>query len=431
MSGPVLIKDLADAPNADGLNMGPGAEDGWVTPPPVTLGDGTRLYLYKDGEGLKAGLRAIEAAKRRICLEMYIFANDATGKAYAEALAKRARDGLAVYLIYDSFGSIGSKPLIRTMRAAGVKVAEFHPLLPWHGRFGWRPFGRDHRKLLVCDDEVAGLGGINIGDEYAATWVAGWRAKLEHLMRDQAIGVVGPSARPLALAFAATWRYIHRGGPIRRAFFAHNLRIGPVAKGRRIGKQRSPKRRRDAPPPIAGEFAVLASAPTLTSPTRPFLSELLQAAESSIEIIMAYFAPDDEFIENLCAAADRGVHVRLILPARSDLGIMIVAAHSFYAKLLSHHIEIFERQNAVLHAKTIVIDGRIVGIGSANLDYRSVESNLEISAIVTSAAFAADVRRMLDHDVKFSKRICAEEWRRRPMRDRFIQWMVSRIRYVL
>jgi hypothetical protein len=161
MSGPALLHDLADAPHAHGLNVGPGEEDGWVTPPPVELADGTRLYLYKDGEGLRAGLGAIAAAKRRICLEMYIFANDATGRAYADLLARRARDGLAVYLIYDSFGSVGSAELIDKMRAAGVRVAEFHPMLPWRGKYGWRLFSRDHRKLLVCDDRVAGLGGIN------------------------------------------------------------------------------------------------------------------------------------------------------------------------------------------------------------------------------------------------------------------------------
>lgn len=431
MSAPALIKTHADAPNADGLNIGPGEEDGWVTPPPATLADGTKVYLYKDGEGLRAGLEAIKSAKRRILLEMYIFANDATGRAYADLLARRARDGLAVYLIYDSFGSLGSDALIRKMRAAGVRVAEFHPMRPWRGKFGWRPFNRDHRKLLVCDDDVAGLGGINVGDEYAGSWVAGRRAKLEHLMRDQAIGLVGPSARVLVNAFAATWHYVHRGGHLRKAFFTHNVNVGPIAKGRRIGKQRSAKRLENAPPAVTADFAIFASAPTLSSPVRPLLNDFFHDARESIAIIMAYFAPDDELIDNLCEAADRGVRVQLILPARSDLGVMVVAARSFYERLLAHGIEIYERQNAVLHAKTMLIDDRLVAIGSANLDYRSVESNLEISAILNHREFAAHVRRMLDHDIQFSRRITAEEWRHRPLWDRFVQWIVSRSRYVL
>ena len=431
MSAPVLIKSHADADNADGLNIGPGEEDGWVTPPPVTLADATQIYLYKDGEGLRAGLEAIKSAKRRICLEMYIIANDATGRAYADLLARRARDGVDVYLIYDSFGSLGSGALIRKMRAAGVRIAEFHPMLPFRGEFGWRPLNRDHRKLLVCDDDVAGLGGLNVGDEYAGSWVAGRRAKREHLMRDQAIGVVGPSAAALVRAFAATWRYVRRGGRLRKAFFTHNVNVGPIAKGRRVGKQRTARRLENAPPSVTKDFAVFASAPTLSSPTRPMLNDLFHDAKRSISIIMAYFAPDDELIENLCDAADRGVKVQLILPARSDLGVMIVAARSFYAQLLEHGVEIYERQNAVLHAKTMMVDGRTVAIGSANLDYRSTEFNLEISAIITNETFAGHFRRMLDHDIRFSRQITASEWRVRPFRDRFVQWVVSRSRYLL
>lgn len=431
MSAPSLIKSHADAENADGLNIGPGEEDGWVTPPPVTLADGTRVYLYKDGEGLRAGLEAIKSAKRRVLLEMYIFANDATGRAYADMLSRRARDGLDVYLIYDSFGSLGSDALIAKMRAAGVRIAEFHPMRPWRGQFSWRPLNRDHRKLLVCDDDVAGLGGINVGDEYAGSWVAGRRAKREHLMRDQAIGLVGPAAASLVRAFASTWRYVHRGGPLGRAFFTHNVNVGPIAKGRRIGKQRSAKRLENAPPAVTKDFAILASAPTLSSPVRPLLNDFFHDATESIAIIMAYFAPDDELIDNLCEAADRGVKVQLILPARSDLGIMVVAARSFYARLLEHGIEIYERQNAVLHAKLMMIDGRMVIVGSANLDYRSTEFNLEISAILTNETFAGHVRRMLDHDIQFSRRINVSDWRRRPFRDRLVQWIVSRSRYLL
>ena len=427
MSAPVFVRDHADADNAAGLNVEPGGGDGWVTPPPVTLADGSRVYLYKDGEGLHAGLEAIRNAKARICLEMYIFNNDATGRAFADLLAQRARDGLRVYLIYDSFGALDGRPLIAQMRAAGVRCAEFHPVAPWRTRFGWKPWNRDHRKLLVVDDDVAGVGGLNIGDEYAGAWVAGKDANLEHLMRDQAIGIVGPGARALLHAFAATWRYVHRGWRMRRAFYMHNVKLGPSGKGRRVGRQRVP----DQADSLVGDFAVLASAPTLTSPLRPLLSDLLRNARESITIIMAYFAPDDELIVTLCDAARRGVRVRLILPAVSDLGVMVIAARSFYARLLECGVEIFERQNAVLHAKTLLIDGRIVSIGSTNLDYRSIEFNLEISAIISSSAFAANVQRMLDHDVRFSRQIKPDEWRTRPVFDRFVQWIVSRSRYLL
>ena len=431
MSAPVLLQDFADENKAAGLNIEPGNADGWETPPPVTLDDGTRATLYKDGEGLRAALAAIHGARFRVCLEMYIIANDATGRTFVDLLCRKARDGVRVYVIYDSFGSLGSEHLIRKLRASGARVAEFHPLLPWRSRFGWKPLGRDHRKLLVVDDDVAGLGGLNIGDEYAGAWVAGRRANLKHLMRDQAVGLQGPKAKVLLQAFAATWRYVHHGGKIHEAFYAHNVDLPRPRKGRRIGKQRPPARPQRKQKPIRDSFAVVASAPTLTSPVRPLLSAMLEGARESVTIIMAYFAPDDGLIVALCDAADRGVRVRLILPGRSDLGIMIVAAHSFYAQLLDHGIEIYERQNAVLHAKTMLIDGERTAIGSANLDYRSSEYNLEISALIRSREFGQSVQRMLDHDVRFSRQITADEWRRRPWFDRFVQWFVSRVRYVL
>ena len=433
----VLTRALPDAPGAStlppreaGLNVVPGAhDDGWVDPPPVMLSDGTRLQLYKDGEGLLAWLNAIRGAKRRILLEIYILRNDATGRAFVEALCERARAGVAVYFIYDSQGTAESKALIQQMQRAGIRLGEFHPILPWNTRFSWRPWNRDHRKLLVVDDIIGGVGGLNIGDEYAGPWVAGNQADLRFLLRDQGVLIEGPAARSLVRAFAATWHYVRSGGRIRRTLYTYNLAIGPLRKGHRPGKpQRNGRPLHGA---VRGEFSLLASAPTLVSPLRPVLNDLLRSATHSIAIIMAYFAPDDELIENLCSAAARGVRVRVILPGVSDVPIMQIAARSFYGRLLDAGVEIFERNVAILHAKTLLVDDRIVMIGSTNLDYRSTELNLEVSAIITSHEFGRQVHRLLDHDVQHSTRIDPRHWRRRPIRDRFVQWFISRARYLL
>jgi cardiolipin synthase len=153
---------------------------------------------------------------REICLEIYIFHSDDTGRALADRLARRARDGVVVRVIYDSLGSIDTdRRMFDEMRRAGVQLEEFHPVLPWRCRNGWRIFNRDHRKLLVVDDEVALLGGQNLGNEYGGSWVLGQSAADE--WRDTAVGVRGPSARLLGTAFARMWDYVVRGGPIRRA----------------------------------------------------------------------------------------------------------------------------------------------------------------------------------------------------------------------
>src|SRR6478672_1680094 len=149
-----------------GLNIEPGSDDDGTVPDPVELADGSVVQLYKDGEALHAGYEAIKQAKQRICLEMYIFASDATGRAFADLLCERAREGILVYVIYDSFGSIATdRAMFDQMRKAGIKLVEFHPFWPWEGRFSWRPLNRDHRKLLVIDNDMAGLGGLNLAGE--------------------------------------------------------------------------------------------------------------------------------------------------------------------------------------------------------------------------------------------------------------------------
>lgn len=413
-----------------GLNLRPGPEDdGWLSTPPISLSDGSRVQLYKDGEGLRAALEAIRKAQKRICLEIYIFHRDATGRVFADALIERARAGVAVYLLYDSLGSAEAADYFREMRAVGVKLAEFHPIKPWRCRFSWRPWNRDHRKLLIIDDQFCWLGGLNIGDEYAGEWIAGREACLKHLMRDQSIGIVGSATRHLMRSYAQTWHYVKNGGRVSRALYLHKLTLGPLNKGKRLGKPR--RYRKLDQRALQGEFGVLASVPTLASPLRPLLNDLLKHATKSITIIMAYFAPDDELIVNLCDAAKRGVRVRLILPARSDIHIMVLLARSFYSRLLEAGCEIYERRSAVLHAKGLVVDHRYTMIGSANLDYRSIESNLELSTLIDSPEFAKQFDRLMDHDIRFSRKISANEWRKRPFLDRFVPWLISRARYLL
>lgn len=416
-----------------GINVAPGADDdGWHPPPPVQLHDGTRIHLLKDGQALRAAFDAIARAGKRVCGEVYILRDDATGNEFADLFCHVARRGIDVNLIIDAFGSdVAAEKLFPKMKRAGVNVLPFHPHKPWQCKFAWRPWVRDHRKLLVVDDWVGGLGGLNIGDEYAGPWIAGKAACQKWLMRDNAIGVIGPAAQVLLRSFTRTWYYVVRGGPLSRPLLVHNLRVPPNPKGKRIGKQKrlSPPKR--IPGIMLGDFGLFASVPTLASPTRPLLYAIIRNARSSLRMIMAYFAPDDELVDELCNAARRGVKVQLIFGALSDWKIMLIAARSFYARFLAAGIEIYERQGAVLHAKTLTVDDRLSMIGSLNLDYRSIEFNLELSGFIENAEFASQVNALLDHDISFSVRIDADHWHARTTRDRVVQWCVSRLRYLL
>src|SRR5947209_3498587 len=194
---------LGEEGTARGVCIDIGCRDaGWVMPPPVVLSDGTTVQLYKDGQGLTAALRAIRAATEQICLEVYIFHSDETGRAFASALAEKAKQGVRVFVIYDSFGSVETDPaMFQMMRSAGVHLAEFHPLRPWDCKFGWRPVNRDHRKLLVIDNRIAGMGGLNVGLEYGSGFLSPKARKCD-CWRDNGIGVVGPGVAMVAECFA-------------------------------------------------------------------------------------------------------------------------------------------------------------------------------------------------------------------------------------
>ena len=434
----------AEAAQRRGLNLEPGSgDDGWETPPPVDLEDGTRLQLFKDGEALKAAYDAVAAAKQRVFAEVYIWPSDDTGRAFAELLAKKAGEGVAVYAIYDGLGSaFAERAMFEQMRRGGVRLIEFHPLLPWQSRYSWRPGNRDHRKLLVVDDQIAGVAGLNLGNRYAGSWVAKV-AKLDAstLWRDAGVGIVGPGAATFSRAFIRTWNYCLHRGPIRETLWFDGIDAGRAAKGSRVGKafQLKPGER---PRPVPGHFpedtldagrqlACMAGAPTLSSPLRPFLYQLIRDARKSLSLTIAYFAPDDEMIRLLCAAAERGVRVRFMFAGKSDVMALVWAARSFYQRLMDAGCEVYEREHVLLHQKSIVVDANLGILGSTNLDYRSIEFNLELSAVVRSPRFARQLEDLFDHDIGYARKIDPVAWREQKWRDRAIMWLVNRMRYVL
>jgi cardiolipin synthase A/B len=416
-----------------GINIEPGSEDdGWIVPEPVPMADGSTVQLYKDGEALHAWYEAIKSARQRVCLEMYIFASDETGRAFAELLCEKARQGVRVYVVFDSFGSIATdNKMFAEMRRAGVKLLEFHPFWPWEGKSRWRPVNRDHRKLLVCDTDFAGVGGLNLAGEYAGSWIVKTvKEACTEFWRDNGITVRGPAALKFLQAFAKTWQYVTRNGKMRGAEFVYNLDgvCGACEWPMRHRRKRGTVRHGEEPE-RPGQLGILASAPTRHSPLRPFLNKLFREARKSISLTMAYFAPHDDLIDELCAAARRGVRVRLMLPGRCDVKVLLVAARSFYETLMNAGVQIYERQGVILHAKTMVIDGVIGMVGSTNLDYRSIEYNLEISALVRSPTFGRQMEELFENDIRFARHMTPKIWRRRPTWDRFVQWFVSRARY--
>lgn len=258
-------------------------------------------------------------------------------------------------------------------------------------------------------------------------------AKACDLWRDNGIQVRGAATARFAESFWKTWRYATRRGRLRTAEYVYNLDgvCGACEWPLVNRRKRGATVRHGEEPERPGQLGILASTPTVHSPLRPFLNKLFREARRSIWMTMAYFAPHDDLIDELCAAARRGVKVRLMLPGRCDVHALIVAARSFYETLLDAGVEIYERQGVILHAKTMVIDGTIGMVGSTNLDYRSIEYNLELSALIRSAAFGRQLEDLFENDVRYAKRMSKGTWKRRPRWDRVVQWVVSRTRYLL
>ncbi len=372
----------------------------------------SRAHLLIDGpQTYAAMLEAIRTAVRFIHLETYIFADDEVGRKFAEALLKKAQEGVKVRVIYDSLGSIGSNSaFFDGMKKSGVELIEYHRLLPLEGGNPLNLDNRDHRKLMVVDDRVAFTGGVNLSKEYSNSWSGGpSRRSISSRWRDTHLAIRGPAVEGFELAFEQQW--VEQGGifdsePLLEVSFA--------AVGEDL-------------------VAVLQSEGDdgeVSSIYQAYL-EAMHSAEFRIWITQAYFAPDKEFMQQISDAAGRGVDVRLLVPGTSDSNTLLNASRSRYGELLKKGVRIYESQSFMLHAKTAVIDRVWSTVGSSNLDYRSFLHNDEINAIVLGINFARQMEDQFLKDLKNSREISLRQWKTRKLRDKIKQRFAWLITYML
>ncbi len=360
---------------------------------PLTVGNDA--VLLQDGPATyRAMFAAIDAARDHINMETYIFDDDEVGQRFAQALINKQRQGVAVHLIRDSVGTLGTPgAFFQTLVDSGVKVLEFNPVNPLLARRGWELNQRDHRKLLIVDGQVAFLGGINVSSVYSGGSFRQRRgSSAEPAWRDTHLQLRGPVVAELQKMFLATWAQQQSAElPLRRYF---------------------------PPPQQAGSLVVRAIGSSPTAPYSQIYATLLSAlasAETSVLLTNAYFAPDPQLLLALEAAAARGVDVKLILPSQTDNWLVFHAGRSHYERLLQAGVKIFERSGVILHSKTALIDGVWSTVGSTNLDWRSFVHNHELDAVVLGAAFGAQVRAMFERDLAASQAIDLATWQRRAL----------------
>ncbi|HYD33641.1 MAG TPA: phospholipase D-like domain-containing protein [Methylophilaceae bacterium] len=382
---------------------------------------GNKVTLLIDGPTTyKAMFDAIEKAKDHINLETYIFDPDEIGKRFADALIAKQQSGVQVNIIYDSVGALNTPAeFFQRMRDSGIKVLEYNPVNPLKLRKGWDVNQRDHRKLMVIDGHTAFVGGINISGVYSSSSRSGSslssgggsgssskgsgadkedkdKKGIEGIpWRDTHIRIEGPVVSEFQKLFITTWE---------------NQKGEPLGSREYLPKQQN-----------KGEQVVRAIGSTPLEPYSQMYVTLLSAinsAETSIFITNAYFVPDPQLKEALQDAAARGVDVKLILPGKTDSNLVWYASRSHYTDLLDGGVHIYERQDAMLHAKTAVIDGVWSTIGSTNLDWRSFLHNQELDAVVLGHDFGAQMMDMFAMDLQGSKEITLEQWKRRSLLDR-------------
>lgn len=358
--------------------------------------------LVDGGAAFPAMLAAIAAAKRSVCLETYILEDDQTGTRFAEVMIERALAGVTVRLLYDAVGGFGvSSGYLAALTAAGVDVVQFHPIAPWRRR--WNLQRRDHRKVLVVDDEVGFTGGLNISDDYAAVADGGkgWR--------DTHCVVRGPIVADLARSFRRTWLY-SGGKPYPAAPPAE--KIAPTAGtslARLLDNTQRRRRRRIR---------------------RAYLAAI-NAARTHILIQNAYFLPDRGVRGALRRAVARGVDVRVICPGHSDVRLIELATLLVFRRLVSAGVKIRRWRGVMMHAKTAVIDAMWSTIGSYNLDYISLLYNLEDTIEVLDPELGAAMVAQFERDAANTDPFEESSWRALPWWKKAAAWLAYQIRRYL
>jgi cardiolipin synthase len=380
-----------------------------VTGSPLIAGNQVTL-LFDGPQTMAAMMAAIRQAKDHINLETYIFDQDELGMEFARLLMEKQQAGVAVNIIYDSVGTIGTpQSFFDNMKAAGIQLLAFNPINPARLQGPWSPNRRDHRKILIVDGEIAFTGGVNISASYANSSLFRSKSKKQGKVgwRDTHIQITGPAVAALQGVFLDTWLNAGHQPPAGTLYF-------PVLKDQGNKMLR-----------------VLASEPEGNPAIYKAYLLAIQEARDSIHITSAYFVPDAQILRAMIAAAQRGVDVKIIMPGVTDSGLVFHAGQSFYTEMLKGGIKVYELNIAVLHAKTAVIDQVWSTVGSTNIDTRSFLHNREVNVVVIDTEFAVSMENAFKEDLRLSTQVTLETWQQRPQINKLKEWLARRFEYWL
>lgn len=340
----------------------------------------------------EAMFTAIEQASHHIHLEYYIIHDDRVGNRLRELLIRKAKEGVEVRVIYDHLGSWGlSKRYVKSLEEAGVKIFPFLPVRL--SLFKSKINHRNHRKIVVVDGKTGFVGGINIADYYLSGLpeLGSWR--------DTHVMLEGDSVRWLQAIFMLDWIFVS-------------------------GEQVNNAMRYLPPHGVRRECTVQIASSGPDSDWATIMQTYFAAINTAIHklyIATPYFVPNESMLTALCAAALRGVDVRLLMSGRSDSSITQWASMSYVDTMLEAGVRVFLYAKGITHSKLLMADDEFCSVGTANMDVRSFEHNFEVNAIFYDENFTRQVEEMFLQDLTYSKEVLPQEWEKRPRRERFME----------
>lgn len=366
----------------------------------TTVVGGNRVDILLNGEEIfPAKLAAIRKARQTINYAQYVFEDGQPAKDIADALAERCRAGVKVNVLLDGIGALAMPTEHRAvMTDAGCRVETYRPLSPFAID---RANYRNHRRILVVDGMVGVTGGSGISGKWSGN------GRQQGHWRDTDVRLEGPVIEQLQGAFAENW-----------------LEATGVAIG---GPDYFPRRRLDLKGPVDAQVVRSSPAGGSTAMYTMFLLALA-SAKRSIHITNPYFVPDDKMVNLLTGASERGVRVVLLIPGAIDHNLVRQASRSGFGRLLKSGIQIYEYRPALLHAKTMVIDGVWATVGSTNLDHRSFALNEELNVAVYDAALAQRLEKIFEQDLTNSRQVTYRDWSRRGLPSRLLELLAIPLR---
>jgi cardiolipin synthase len=322
----------------------------------------------------------LKQAKKSIHIEYYIFNDDNIGTKLIELLCKKSLEGVSVKLIYDDVGSSISKKNIKKLKSNEVEVYPYMPVI--FSGLAHKANYRNHRKIVVIDNEVGFLGGINVSDKYINP------NSIDLFWRDTHIQLIGQAVNDLQYIFICDWYFVSgKKIKIKENFYDNPEKIKSNIATSILGS----------------DFGI-----NNQNIMEAFFG-MITNARKEILITTPYFLPNESILNALKITAKSGVRIKIIIPKRPDIRTAFYASQTYLKSLLQSGVEIYYYTKGMMHAKTMIVDNYLSSVGSANMDHRSFNLNAEVNAFIIDDKIANELSAQFNKDLEFSYKLQIEE----------------------